>query len=156
MFKCELPIRGCPWWSVGSVWGYSAFIVSLVIFFSVSLLPGSYASAILPECHARGGGGDGREARPQSARALALYRLVGAAATGDLGQSFAGRPVMAVLGPRLVNTITLASITAVIAAPLAIVLQRGLRPLWQVHRHPTPRPRPWPRSRCRNSLSPIS
>ena len=39
---------------------------------------------------------------------------LGAAATGDLGMSFAGRPVMTVLGPRLLNTVTLAAITALI------------------------------------------
>jgi len=101
----------------------SLLIVSLVIFFSVSLLPGSYASAIL-----------GQNATPEAVAAMeeklglnepALWRYIlwlGAAATGDLGQSFAGRPVMTVLGPRLLNTITLAAVTAVIAVPLAIVL----------------------------------
>ena len=101
----------------------SLLIVSLVIFFSVSLLPGSYASAIL-----------GQNATPEAVAAMteklglnepAIWRYLdwlGAAATGDLGQSFAGRPVMMVLGPRLLNTITLAAVTAVIAVPLAIML----------------------------------
>ncbi len=101
----------------------SLLIVSLVIFFSVSLLPGSYASAIL-----------GQNATPEAVAAMedklglnqpALWRYLswlGGAATGDLGMSFAGRPVLDVLGPRLRNTVTLAAITAVIAVPLAITL----------------------------------
>lgn len=102
---------------------FSLLIVSLVIFFSVSLLPGSYASAIL-----------GQNATPEAVAAMelklglnepALLRYFGwltAAASGDLGMSFSGRPVMTVVGPRLLNTITLAVITAVIAVPLAIIL----------------------------------
>lgn len=101
----------------------SLLIVSLVIFFSVELLPGSYASAIL-----------GQTATPEAVAAMeeklglnqpAVLRYLawlGGAATGDLGMSFAGRPVMTVLGPRLLNTVTLAAITALIAVPLAIVL----------------------------------
>ncbi|QOG06041.1 ABC transporter permease [Aureimonas sp. OT7] len=101
----------------------SLLIVSLIIFFSVSLLPGSYASAIL-----------GQNATPAAVQAMelklgldqpALWRYVGwlgGAVSGDMGTSFAGRPVMAVLGPRLANTLTLATITALIAVPLAIVL----------------------------------
>ncbi|MBE2274922.1 MAG: ABC transporter permease [Rhodobacteraceae bacterium] len=101
----------------------SLLIVSLVIFSAVSFLPGSYASAIL-----------GQNATPEAVAAmeqkLGLNRpwflryvaWLGAAATGDMGMSFAGRPVMTVVGPRLKNTILLASITAVIAVPLAITL----------------------------------
>jgi peptide/nickel transport system permease protein len=101
----------------------SLLIVSLIIFFSVSLLPGSYASAIL-----------GQNATPAAVQAMelklgldqpALWRYIawlGGAVGGDMGTSFAGRPVMAVLGPRLANTLTLATITALIAVPLAIIL----------------------------------
>lgn len=101
----------------------SLLIVSLVIFSAVSLLPGSYASAIL-----------GQNATPEAVAAmeqkLGLDRpwfwrylaWLGAAATGDLGTSFAGRPVLAVIGPRLMNTMMLAAITAAIAVPLAIAL----------------------------------
>ncbi|NGM46038.1 ABC transporter permease [Rhodobacter sp. SGA-6-6] len=101
----------------------SLLIVSLVIFFSVELLPGSYASAIL-----------GQTATPEAVAAMeeklglnqpAVLRYLawlGGAATGDLGMSFAGRPVMTVLGPRLMNTVSLAAITALIAVPLAIML----------------------------------
>lgn len=101
----------------------SLVIVSLVIFSAVSFLPGSYASAIL-----------GQNATPEAVAAMEeklglnqpwMLRYVAwlfSAATGDLGMSFSNRPVLSVIGPRLQNTVTLASITAVIAVPLAIIL----------------------------------
>jgi peptide/nickel transport system permease protein len=101
----------------------SLLIVSLVIFSAVSLLPGDFASAIL-----------GQNATPEAVAALQkklgldqpwFTRFVDwflLAATGDLGTSFSGRPVLAVIGPRLLNTVTLAGITAIIAVPLAIAL----------------------------------
>jgi peptide/nickel transport system permease protein len=101
----------------------SLVIVSLVIFSAVALLPGSYASAIL-----------GQNATAEAVAAmeeqlglndpwfLRFLRWLGAAATGDMGMSFAGRPVMDVIGPRLVNTVVLAAITAAIAVPLSIAL----------------------------------
>jgi peptide/nickel transport system permease protein len=99
----------------------SLLLVTLVIFSSVSLLPGSYASAIL-----------GQNATPDAVAALEArlgldqpwpvryLSWLGNAATGDLGQSFSGRPVMEVLGPRLLNTLLLAGITAAIGVPLAV------------------------------------
>ncbi|WP_318036931.1 ABC transporter permease [Mesorhizobium sp. AR02] len=101
----------------------SLIIVSLVIFSAVSMLPGSYASAIL-----------GQNATPQAVAALETqlgldqpwllrYALwLSAAAMGDMGKSFSGREVMAVIGPRLHNTFVLASITAAIAVPVSIAL----------------------------------
>lgn len=101
----------------------SLLIVSLIIFSAVSFLPGSYASAIL-----------GQNATPEAIAAmeakLGLNRpwlpryivWLGAAAMGDMGLSFSGRPVMALIGPRLKNTLVLASITAAIAVPLSIAL----------------------------------
>lgn len=101
----------------------SLLIVSLAIFSVVSLLPGSYASAIL-----------GQNATPEAVAAfeakLGLNRpwpvryveWLGAAATGDLGLSFSGRPVVDLIGPRLYNTLVLAAITAAIAVPLSIGL----------------------------------
>ncbi|MFC3088030.1 ABC transporter permease [Tabrizicola soli] len=101
----------------------SLVIVSLVIFSAVAMLPGSYASAIL-----------GQNATPEAVAAmeeqlglnepwfLRYLGWLGAAAMGDMGMSFAGRPVMDVIGPRLLNTVVLASITAVIAVPVSIAL----------------------------------
>ncbi|MEZ5747586.1 MAG: ABC transporter permease [Paracoccaceae bacterium] len=101
----------------------SILIVSLVIFSSVSLLPGSYAAAIL-----------GQDATPEAIAAMEkmlgldqpwLWRYLqwlGPALMGDFGTSFSGRPVLDVIGFRLVNTVKLAAITALIAVPLSVGL----------------------------------
>lgn len=104
------------------------FLVSVVIFASVEMLPGSYANAVL-----------GNSATPETVaafdRELGLDRpahvryveWVVNALQGELGNSYAGgtrnpRSVTAVIGPRLFNTMFLAVMTALIAVPLAIVL----------------------------------
>ena len=101
----------------------SVLIVSFVIFSSVSLLPGSYAAAIL-----------GQDATPEAVAAMEqrlgldqpwfwrYLQWLGSAITGDFGTSFSGRPVMDVIGFRLANTVKLAAITALIAVPLAVAL----------------------------------
>lgn len=101
----------------------SLLIVSLVIFSAVSFLPGDFASAIL-----------GQNATPEAVAAMQqklgldepwfkrYLEWLLMAVSGDVGTSFSGRPVLAVIGPRLMNTITLATITAVIAVPLAVTL----------------------------------
>ncbi len=101
----------------------SILIVSLVIFSTVSLLPGSYAAAIL-----------GQNATPEAVAAFEerlgldqpwfwrYLQWLGSAVRGEFGLSFSGRPVIDIIGPRLVNTVLLASITAVIAVPLAVTL----------------------------------
>lgn len=101
----------------------SLVIVSLVIFIAVSMLPGDFATAIL-----------GRSATPETVAAFReqlgltlpwhqryVTWLVDAASL-DFGQSFSGRPVGEVIGPRLLNTLFLASMTAILAVPLAIGL----------------------------------
>ncbi|HUP78695.1 MAG TPA: ABC transporter permease [Pirellula sp.] len=104
------------------------FMVSIVIFGSVSMLPGSYARAIL-----------GQTATKQTIAAFekelgldrpAIVRYidwVSLAAVGDFGNSFSGnasnkRKVTEVIGPRLYNTLFLALMTASIAVPLSILL----------------------------------
>ncbi|QEW23389.1 ABC-transporter permease protein (plasmid) [Paracoccaceae bacterium] len=101
----------------------SLLIVSLIIFSAVSLLPGDFATAIL-----------GQNATPDAVDALRLklglnqpwpQRFVlwlWDALRGDLGTSFSGRPVIDVIGPRLMNTVLLAATTALIAVPLAVGL----------------------------------
>lgn len=101
----------------------SLLIVSLIIFSAVSLLPGDFATAIL-----------GQNATPEAVAALRVklgldqpwpQRFVGwlwDTLHGDLGTSFSGRPVGAVIGPRLMNTVLLAGMTAIIAVPLAVFL----------------------------------
>ncbi|MAX46604.1 MAG: ABC transporter permease [Rhodospirillaceae bacterium] len=101
----------------------SLLIVSIVIFSAVSMLPGDFASAIL-----------GQTATPEAVTAL-QHKLgldlpwpqryvvwLMDAVRGDLGDSFSGRPVIDVIGPRLYNTLLLAASTAIFAVPLAVGL----------------------------------
>lgn len=102
------------------------FLVSIVIFTSVELLPGTYASAIL-----------GENATPEAVailnKQLGLDRpgvvryldWVGNAMRGDFGSSFSGgagqeRPVSSLIGQRLRHTLFLASLSALVVIPLAI------------------------------------
>lgn len=104
------------------------FIVSVLIFGSVALLPGDFARAVL-----------GQSATPETVAAFekqigldkpASERYVdwlSSAVQGDFGNSFASRPgaerrVVDIIGPRLRNTLVLAGLTAAIAIPLAISL----------------------------------
>lgn len=104
------------------------FIVSLLIFSSIALLPGDFAKAVL-----------GQSATPDTVAAfqaqIGLDRpateryldWLGGAVRGDFGNSFSSRPgaerrVIDIIGPRLRNTLTLAGLTAIIAIPLAISL----------------------------------
>lgn len=101
----------------------SLLIVSFVIFLAVSMLPGDFATSIL-----------GRSATPDTVAAfreqlglnLPWYQRylswLGNALIGDFGQSFSSRPVGHIIAPRLLNTLYLASLTALIAVPLAVGL----------------------------------
>lgn len=98
-------------------------VVSMLIFIGIQLLPGNAATAIL-----------GQSATPQAVAALnqqlgldqpALSRYLswlGGVVHGDFGQSFTSREAIApVLLDRLANTLSLASFTAMVAVPLALV-----------------------------------
>jgi peptide/nickel transport system permease protein len=102
--------------------------VSAVIFFAVSLLPGDYATEVL-----------GQQATPESVarfrETLGLDTPVAQryvawlthAVQGDLGKSYASheggaRPVVGIIGERLLNTFFLAGVTASVAVPLAVGL----------------------------------
>lgn len=108
------------------------FFVSIVIFVSIEFLPGDFTQSIL-----------GQSATPEAVAAfreeLGLDKhpveryldWIGALMTGDLGQSFSGRAasgadmsrqVIDVLAPRLMNTLFLALMTAIIAVPVALFL----------------------------------
>jgi peptide/nickel transport system permease protein len=101
----------------------SLVIVSLVIFLAVSMLPGDFATATL-----------GRSATPETVAAfrerlgldlpwyLRYFTWLSHAIAGDFGQSFSGRPVGQIIGPRLLNTLYLAALTALVAVPLAVGL----------------------------------
>ena len=101
----------------------SLLVVSLVIFFAVNLLPGTFATAVL-----------GSSATPDTVAAfehklgldqpmlVRYFAWLISALHADFGMSFSNRPVADIIGPRLLSTVKLASITAAIAVPLAILL----------------------------------
>jgi peptide/nickel transport system permease protein len=105
------------------------FAVSIIIFSSLQLLPGGYAQNILgqgatPELVANFNHQLGLD-RPAPIR---YVEWITNALQGDFGNSYSGttgtikRSVSQVIGPRLYNTFFLASMAAVIAVPLALVL----------------------------------
>jgi peptide/nickel transport system permease protein len=99
------------------------WLVSVMVFLAVEVLPGDVASRIL-----------GREA-PEAAKAALRDELnldapviprylawAGGALTGDFGQSIAsGKPVSEVLGQRLGNTLLLSGLAFLIYLPLSIL-----------------------------------
>lgn len=100
------------------------FVVSLLIFLGVELLPGDLAQAIL-----------GQSATPETVaafrRELGLdlpphtryLQWIGGIVQGDLGTSLANkREISELIGGRLSNTLFLAGISAIIAVPLAVSL----------------------------------
>ncbi len=100
------------------------FVVSLIIFLGVQLLPGDLAQAIL-----------GQSATPDTVAAfrrelmldLPAYERylswLGGILQGDLGRSLAnGREISELIGMRLANTLFLAVMAATISVPLALVL----------------------------------
>ena len=100
------------------------FVVSVIIFLGVELLPGDLTEAIL-----------GQSATPETVaafrRELGLdlpphtryLEWLGNILQGDLGRSLAnGREISELISWRLYNTLFLAAIAAVIAVPLALVL----------------------------------
>ncbi len=108
------------------------FLVSLIIFTSIQMLPGDFTEAIL-----------GRAATEETVAAfrrelgldrhpiLRYFDWITALISGDLGNSYTGRggigadesrPVFDLVAPRLQNTLFLASVAALIAVPLALIL----------------------------------
>jgi len=105
------------------------FVVSVIIFSSLEMLPGGFAEAIL-----------GQSATPETVAAfnheigldrpayIRYFEWIGNILQGDFGYSYAGlggalkRSVTQLIAPRVYNTFFLAILTAVIAVPLALVL----------------------------------
>lgn len=104
------------------------FVVSLIIFSAIEFLPGDFAKAIL-----------GQSATPETVEAFQkeigldkppverYLNWIGGVLQGDFGSSFSSRvgfrrSVMEIIGPRLLNTLFLAGITALVAVPLALGL----------------------------------
>jgi peptide/nickel transport system permease protein len=99
-------------------------VISLLIFVGVEALPGDLAEAIL-----------GQEATPETVAAfrkelkldlpphVRYFAWLGGFMKGDLGNSLAnGRPIADLIGWRFANTMFLASVAAVIAVPVAVIL----------------------------------
>ncbi|MEI9424106.1 ABC transporter permease [Mesorhizobium sp. Cs1299R1N1] len=100
------------------------WIVSLIIFLGVSLLPGDVASEML-----------GQSALPETVAAfrgelgldlplhIRYLRWLSGLLTGDLGHSLAnGRPISELISERLGNTLFLAGVAACFAVPVSVFL----------------------------------
>jgi peptide/nickel transport system permease protein len=104
------------------------FVVSALISTSVELLPGDFAKAIL-----------GQAATPDTVKAFEkqvgldrspvtrYFSWIGGVLQGDFGTSYVAREgytrtVVSLIAPRLMNTLFLAGMTAIIAVPLALIL----------------------------------
>jgi peptide/nickel transport system permease protein len=108
------------------------FLVSVIIFSSIELLPGDFGEAVLGQAATEETVAAFRKELGLDKPAyLRYYDWVSAAVTGDLGTSFSGRAasgvdrsraVVDLVGPRLMNTLFLALMTAIIAVPLALFL----------------------------------
>ena len=100
------------------------FVVSLIIFLCVELLPGNLAEAILgqgatPETVAAFNRELGLDLPPHERYVTWLFGML----QGDFGRSLASqREISELLGVRLQNTLFLAAVAAVIAIPLAVSL----------------------------------
>lgn len=108
------------------------FAVSIIIFATIEMLPGDFATAIL-----------GQSATPETVAAfeqalgldrpavMRYFEWIAGVLQGDFGDSFSSlgglgggreRTVASVVGPRLLNTLFLAGLTALIAVPLSLGL----------------------------------
>ena len=110
------------------------FVVSVIIFGALLMLPGDFATAVLgqsatPETVAA----FRRELRLDDPAILRYWQWLSGAVVGDFGTSFSGRAtgtgtgarareVSSMIAPRLWNTLFLASVTAAIAVPLSLFL----------------------------------
>lgn len=107
-----------------SLGALTLFIVSLIIFLGISLLPGDAAQAIL-----------GQSATPETVAALRkqmgldlpahvrYFSWLGGILRGDFGVSISSqREISGLIGTRFANTLFLALYAAIIAIPLALIL----------------------------------
>jgi len=110
------------------------FIVSLIIFSSISLLPGDFAQAVLGQTATEATLKAFRESLDLDKPVITRYfRWVAGVMQGDMGNTFSGRstggqgidvsrPVVEIMLPKLRNTLFLAGVTAAISVPLALML----------------------------------
>lgn len=100
------------------------FVISIIIFFMVELLPGDIAQAVLGQGATEENLAALREQMGLNKPAIVRYGewLMGAI-TFDFGNSVVtGEKVTTVIGARFANTLFLAAYAAVIAVPVAIIL----------------------------------
>ncbi len=108
------------------------FVVSIIIFSSIELLPGDFGEAVLGQAATEDTVAAFRKELGLDQPAWKRYiDWVAAVAQGDLGTSFSGRSssgvdrsreVIELIAPRLENTLFLAAYAALISVPLALFL----------------------------------
>lgn len=108
------------------------FMVSIIIFSAINLLPGDFGQAVLGQAATEDTvAAFRRELGLDQPAVWRYFDWIGSVMTGDLGTSFSGRassgvdrsrPVLELIAPRLQNTLFLAGLTAVIAVPIALFL----------------------------------
>ncbi len=108
------------------------FVVSVIIFSAISLLPGDFGEAVLGQAATEETvAAFRRELGLDKPAPVRYVEWLGAVLQGDLGTSFSGRassgvdrsrPVSELVAPRLWNTLFLAGVTAVVAVPVALFL----------------------------------
>jgi peptide/nickel transport system permease protein len=108
------------------------FVVSIIIFSSIEYLPGDFAKNILGQAATEETTAAFRRELGLDQPAVLRYgQWVAAVVQGDLGTSFSGRnasgvvrsrQVVDLIAPRLRNTLFLASLAAVVAVPLSLLL----------------------------------
>jgi peptide/nickel transport system permease protein len=108
------------------------FVVSLVIFSAIELLPGDFSQVILGQSATQANmAAISKELGLDQPPHLRYLQWIAGAVQGDLGTSFSGRnasgvdrsrEVVDLIAPRLSNTLFLASMTALIAVPISLVL----------------------------------
>ena len=108
------------------------FVVSLVIFSAIELLPGDFSQVILGQAATQANmAAISKELGLDQPPHLRYIQWIAGAVQGDLGTSFSGRnasgvdrsrEVVDLIAPRLSNTLFLASMTAIIAVPISLIL----------------------------------
>jgi peptide/nickel transport system permease protein len=108
------------------------FLVSIIIFSSIEMLPGDFGEAVLGQAATEETVAAFRKELGLDKPAYARYLdWIGGAVQGEFGTSFSGRAasgvdrsraVVDLVAPRLRNTLFLAGMTAIIAVPLALFL----------------------------------
>ncbi len=108
------------------------FLVSLLIFGAVEFLPGDFTQAVLGQAATEDTvAAFRRELGLDQPAYVRYFDWIAGVVQGDFGTSFSGRSasgvdrsrdVMDLVAPRLMNTLFLAAMTAIVAVPLALLL----------------------------------